>query len=219
MWQRSVGAVCRLPRWYDYIGSWSNATANWKSAGKRSAARGYISLYECLMVTSATPAISPISAQPTVTHASHSISKTFEIHQLSPVYLRKYFPAVSNTTTKSSAGSSPVMTPFHCHFALHVYCTRKHFQLFFLLISIPYNDVGRRSIIAFLWGFPPNTLARPPNPHFWGPFNAKRIIETALRSRVIGAIRSWKFTIIHYTDIGKYLCVCQNFSVRGRRTP
>ena len=34
---------------------------NLKSSGKRSAARGYINLYDCRMVTSATPAMSPIS--------------------------------------------------------------------------------------------------------------------------------------------------------------
>jgi len=53
------GSQCSEPV---YTGSWSSVTANWKSVGNSSCARGYINLYECLMVTSATPAMSPISA-------------------------------------------------------------------------------------------------------------------------------------------------------------
>ena len=58
--------------------------ANWKSSGKRSAARGYMSLYECLMVTSATPAMSPISVK-THTTAKHTVDFSFWINlSLSP---------------------------------------------------------------------------------------------------------------------------------------
>jgi len=42
-------------------GSSSMGVWNLKSVGNSSAARGNISLYDCLMVTSATPAMSPIS--------------------------------------------------------------------------------------------------------------------------------------------------------------
>jgi len=43
----------------------------------------------------------------------------------------------------------------------------------------------RSAVIAFLGGFPPNILAPAPKipqkPNFGGPFNAKPIIERALR--------------------------------------
>lgn len=42
-------------------GSLSTGVSNLKSVGNRSGARGQISLQDCLIVTSATPAISPIS--------------------------------------------------------------------------------------------------------------------------------------------------------------
>lgn len=44
-------------------GSLSTGVSNLKSVGNRSGARGQISLYDCLIVTSATPAISPISTR------------------------------------------------------------------------------------------------------------------------------------------------------------
>jgi len=54
----------------------------------------------------------------------------------------------------------------------------------------------------------------PQNP-FLGPFNAKPIIERALRkSHVNGAT---KLKLYSYNiGIGKYLGACQNFSARGR---
>lgn len=46
----------------NYIcGNCSIGVAKLKSSGKSLAADGYINLYDCLMVTSATPAMSPIS--------------------------------------------------------------------------------------------------------------------------------------------------------------
>lgn len=42
-------------------GNCSMGVKNLKSLGNSSAARGYMSLYDCRMVTSATPAMSPIS--------------------------------------------------------------------------------------------------------------------------------------------------------------
>jgi len=66
--------------------------------------------------------------------------------------------------------------------------------------------------------FPPNIFAStpkiPPNPIFMGPFNAKPIIERALRkSHVNGAT---KLKLYGYIGIGKYLRVCPNFSATGR---
>jgi len=53
-----------------------------------------------------------------------------------------------------------------------------------------------------------------PKPHFGGPFNAKPIIQIALRkSHVNGAT---KVKLYSYIGIGKYVGVCQIFSARGR---
>ena len=49
------------------LGSLSTGVVNLKSLGKSSAARRKISLYDCRIVTSATPAISPISTMETQT--------------------------------------------------------------------------------------------------------------------------------------------------------
>jgi len=55
-------------------------------------------------------------------------------------------------------------------------------------------------------------------PHFGGPFNAKPIIEIALRKSHVNRATKLKLyihTLIGPTDIGKYLGVCQNFLARG----
>jgi len=72
----------------------------------------------------------------------------------------------------------------------------------------------RRSVVvAFLGGFPQISLPLPPKTHFGGPFNAKPIIERALRnSHVNGAM---KLKLYSYIGIGKYLSMFQNFSARG----
>ena len=62
--------------------------------------------------------------------------------------------------------------------------------------------------------FPPNIFAHipkvTPKPHFGGPFNAKPIIQIAIRkSHVNGATKVKLYSSI---GIGKYLGVCQNFS-------
>ena len=55
----------------------------------------------------------------------------------------------------------------------------------------------------------------PPKSHFGEPFNAKLIMQIALRkSHVNGAT---KVKLYSYIGIGKYLRVCQNFSARGVR--
>ena len=57
-------------------------------------------------------------------------------------------------------------------------------------------------------------LQNPPEPHFRGPFNAKLIIERAVRkSHVNGAT---KLKLYSYIGIGKYLSVCRKFSARRR---
>ena len=57
--------------------------------------------------------------------------------------------------------------------------------------------------------FPPNIFALTPNSPFWGPFNAKTIMQIAFRqSRVNGAT---KVKLYSYIGIGKYLRVCQIF--------
>ena len=66
--------------------------------------------------------------------------------------------------------------------------------------------------------FPPNIFAStpkiPPNPIFMGPFNAKPIIERALRkSHVNGATKLKLYSCI---GIDKYLGVCPNFFARER---
>ena len=64
--------------------------------------------------------------------------------------------------------------------------------------------------------FPPNifapTLKIPPKTPFWGSFNAKPIIEIALRKSHVN--RDTKLKLYSYIGIGKYLG-CQNFSARG----
>ena len=78
---------------------------------------------------------------------------------------------------------------------------------------------GFTPLCAF-WGYRWwQIMFRGPNPpqkkHFWGPFNAKPIIERALcKSHVNGAT---KLKLYSYNiGIGKYLGACQNFSARGR---
>jgi len=61
--------------------------------------------------------------------------------------------------------------------------------------------------------FPPNIFTPTPKTPFWGPFNAKPIIEIALHiSCTLMQLRCWNFS---YIGIGKYLRVCQYFSTRG----
>jgi len=63
-----------------------------------------------------------------------------------------------------------------------------------------------------------------PKPHFGGPFNAKPIIQIALRKlHVNGATKVKLYSYIRFTlklydyiGIGKYLG-CRNFSARGRQ--
>ena len=63
-----------------------------------------------------------------------------------------------------------------------------------------------------------------PKPHFGGPFNAKPIIQIALRKlHVNGATKVKLYSYIRFTlklydyiGIGKYLGLCQNISARGR---
>ncbi len=54
-------SLIRFPSFSQFVGSCSMGTANLNPSGKRSAALGSMSLYECRMVTSATPAMSAIS--------------------------------------------------------------------------------------------------------------------------------------------------------------
>jgi len=51
-----------------------------------------------------------------------------------------------------------------------------------------------------------------PKPHFGGPFNAKSLIQRALRKLHVNGATKLKL----YSYIGLYLGVCQNFSARGR---
>jgi len=50
--------------------------------------------------------------------------------------------------------------------------------------------------------------------HFLGSFNAKPIIERALRKSHVNGATMLK--LYSYIGIGKYLSACQNFSARGR---
>jgi len=59
---------------------------------------------------------------------------------------------------------------------------------------------------------PPNSPPKK-NP-LWGPFNAKPIIERALRNSHINGAK--KLKLYSYIGIGKYLGVCPNNSARGR---
>ena len=65
--------------------------------------------------------------------------------------------------------------------------------------------------------FPPNIFAPTPKitpkPHFGGPFNAKLIIQRALRQS--HANKATTLKLYGYIGIGKYLGVCQNFSTGG----
>jgi len=54
----------------------------------------------------------------------------------------------------------------------------------------------------------------PPKTHFWGPFNAKPIIERALRKSHVNGATMLK--LYSYIGIGKYLAACQNFYARRR---
>jgi len=53
----------------------------------------------------------------------------------------------------------------------------------------------------------------PQNPIFWGPFNAKPIIQRALRQSHVNGGTTLK--LYGYIGIGKYWGVCQNISARG----
>jgi len=68
------------------------------------------------------------------------------------------------------------------------------------------------------WTFPPNIFAHTPkitpNPHFGGLFDAKPIIQRALRQLHVNGATT--LTLYGYIGIGKYLGVCQNFSTRER---
>ena len=75
----------------------------------------------------------------------------------------------------------------------------------------------RSTVVSFLGGSHQIYLLLsqklPPKPHFGGHFNAKPIIERALRkSHVNGAT---KLKLDSYKVIGKYSSVCQFFSARG----
>jgi len=66
--------------------------------------------------------------------------------------------------------------------------------------------------------FPPNIFVPTPKmtqkPHFGGPFNAKPIIERALRkSHVNGATKLKLYSYMYRQVLG----VCQNFSARERQ--
>jgi len=72
--------------------------------------------------------------------------------------------------------------------------------------------------------FPPNIFATTPKitpkTHFGGPFNAKPIIQRALRQSHVNGPTTLK--LYGYIGLGKYLEICQNFSARGvwgRRAP
>jgi len=54
----------------------------------------------------------------------------------------------------------------------------------------------------------------PQKPIFGGPFNAKPIIERALRKSQVNGATMLK--LYSYIGTGKYLGTCQNFSARGR---
>jgi len=65
--------------------------------------------------------------------------------------------------------------------------------------------------------FPPNIFAPTPKitpkTSFWGPFNAKPIIQRALRQSHVNGATTLKLYV--YIGISKYLGVCQDFSARG----
>ena len=65
--------------------------------------------------------------------------------------------------------------------------------------------------------FPPNIFTPTPKTPFWGPYNAKPIIERALRKSHVNGVT--KLKLYSYICIGKYLGVCQNkfFSLGASR--
>jgi len=66
--------------------------------------------------------------------------------------------------------------------------------------------------------FPTIIIAPTPKitskPHFGGPFNAKPIIQRALRQSHVNGATTLK--LFGYIGIGKYFGVCQYFSARER---
>ena len=65
--------------------------------------------------------------------------------------------------------------------------------------------------------FPTKYLRTYPQNHqknpFWGPFNAKPIIQRAIRQSHVNGATTLK--LYGYIGIGKYLGMCQTFSARG----
>jgi len=62
--------------------------------------------------------------------------------------------------------------------------------------------------------FPPNIFAPPPKITQKPPFNAKPIIQRAVRQSHVNGATMLK--LYSYIGIGRYLGICQNFSFRGR---
>jgi len=81
-----------------------------------------------------------------------------------------------------------------------------HTQCYYTARQIWTKDVWKRAFLRtdvlshqISSPLPPNH----PKPHFWGPFNAKPVIQRALRkSHINGAT---KLKLYSYIDIGKYL--------------
>jgi len=91
------------------------------------------------------------------------------------------------------------------------------------------SDLGQRCLKTHnsedKCSFQPNIFAPTPKPHFWGPFNAKPIIQRAL---IAPLMCDWQralcqlhingattLKLYDYIGIGKYLGVCQNFPLGG----
>ena len=70
--------------------------------------------------------------------------------------------------------------------------------------TIRYDTVPALGTIFFCYGLQ--------KPHFGGPFNAKPIIERALRKSHVNG--TTKLKLYSYIGMGKYLNVCQNSSAR-----
>lgn len=93
-------------------GSLSTGVSNLKSGGKSSAARGWMRRYDCLMVTSATPAMSPISVE-----ASHQVQQSGQTANHLPVLLlpwwskKKRHPHEYGAQISHLSGSSSLQMP------------------------------------------------------------------------------------------------------------
>ena len=86
------------------------------------------------------------------------------------------------------------------------------------------KDVWKRAILRTNVLCPPNIFAPTPKitpkTPFWGPLNAKRIIQRAIRQSHVNGATTLK--LYGFIGIGKYLGRCQNFSsscFRGAQGP